>query len=326
MKRLIPFFLFIGILFRVASARADFPVVPRTLPDGYLSGILEMFPESREVAPALLDFHVDPNIRLFREAELFVTFLHEGASLKNRFGYFLYQDADGDGDIQAEEITETVTVFSEVSSREEGGTLAAGDTVSLGKFPAGTRLGFFLHSSGFALGSWTFYTIDSLNHDAHRHLAMRVTPDGDNIALGIEDLPWTHSDRDFNDIMFSITTEPKSALQEIIDEGNIPGPPTPSPSPFPTPTPTPTPSPHSDMSPCTDAVLPSAATPATEPDDPKIFELPEAQASGPGAMLEGGGMFCSLADRRPTASPGVIPWLAASLLVSYLAVRLMRLG
>ena len=308
MKCLAVAVLFLMQLAFSAPVEANVSTFSVDLPEGYLTGILELFPEGKPVDSSLLDFNVDPNIHLFQEAELFVTFLHEGAGLNNRFGYFLYHDANGDGMIAPDEMHKTETIFPEVVAASEGGTLKAGDTVNLGKFPAGTNLGFFLNSRDFT-SEWTFYTLDALNFDGHRHLAMRVTPDGENIALGIEDLPWARSDRDFNDILFSLTTEPKSALQEVIEEGNIPGAPTPSPAPFAPPSPSPSP----------------AALPAIDPAAPKIFEIPAQQAAGPGLMLEGGGMMCGLSKNPEGGSAQFSLWMGATLLISYLAIRLMRI-
>jgi hypothetical protein len=265
------------------------------LPEAYVAEVLGLFPEGKEIDPRLLDYQVDPNIHLHREARIAVTFLHEGAAFRNSFGYFLYDDQDQDGAISAEEILKKETLFADVISEAEGGTLAAGDTVNLGKFPKKTHLGFFLIVHGRLGSEWTFYTIDALNFDGHRHLAMRVTPDGGNIALGIEDLPWDSSDRDFNDIIFSFTITPKEALQEVIEEGNIPGAPTPSPSP-----------------------APSFQEPA------KVFEAPAQQIAEPAFSLEGGGMRCSLNKEMQAPKNVSLSWFWASFVLSFLGIRILR--
>ncbi len=251
----------------------------------YLDGILKLFPESKEVDPKLLDFQVDPNVHLFQEAEILVTFLHEGAALRNSFGYFLYEDLNEDGAIAAEEIQKREILFEDIFQSEPDGKIKAGDTVSLGKFPRGTNLGFFLIAHGAVQAQETYYTIDALNPDGRRHLAMLVAPDGENIALGIEDLPWASSDRDFNDILFSFTTEPKSALKEVIEAGNIPCiskledvPPTP----------------------------PSPVAPAPEA---TVEEGPSLVVAAPAVpMLEGGGSRCSLSAAGGKFS-GADQWL-----------------
>jgi len=184
--------------------------------------IRELFPEGREVAPRLLDFRVDPNLHLHREAEIEVTFLWEVAGFQNSFGYFLYRDADGDGRISEAEISLRKTLWENASQVGSGGELRSGDTLVLGKFPAGTRMGFFLEANGFRESNATYFTLDHLNPDGHRHLAMLATADREQIVLGIEDLPWEGSDRDFNDLMFTLRADPREALEEAIDSGNIP--------------------------------------------------------------------------------------------------------
>lgn len=232
--------------------------------------IRELFPEGREVAPRLLDFRIDPNLRLYREAEIEVTFLWEGAGFQNSFGYFLYQDLDADGRISESEITLRKILWENASQAGSGGELRSGDTSVLGKFPAGTRMGFFLEANGFRDLNATYYTLDGLNPDGHRHLAMLATEDRGQIILGIEDLPWERSDRDFNDLLFTIRADPREALEEAIDSGHIPVDGSPEPAP---------PSPDLPQSP------------------EKIVGIPEPSlettASAP-AYLEGSGLGCRL--------------------------------
>lgn len=235
-----------------------------------LEEIRELFPEGREVAPRLLDFRVDPNIRLYREAEIELTFLWEGAGFQNSFGYFLYQDLDADGVVSESEFSRRETLWENASQVGSGGELRSGETLVLGKFPAGTRMGFFLEANGYRDSNATYFTLDHLNPDGHRHLAMMATSDREWIVLGIEDLPWDRSDRDFNDLMFTVRADPQSALEEAIESGNIPVNRGPEPAP---------PSPD----------LPEAPE--------KIVGVPEpireAAASAP-AYLEGSGLGCRL--------------------------------
>ena len=162
----------------------------------------------------------DPNLRLFQEAEIYVTFIHERAGYKNQFGYFTFDDTDGDGLIAPEEILDQQLIFENVS--EDDGTLTEGDTVKIGPFPAGTQVGFYIVANGYVHPKGTFYTLNELNPDNSPHMAMVATRDGGNVAIGIEDKPWNSSDLDFNDVIFTFTTTPESALDEIIEDSNIP--------------------------------------------------------------------------------------------------------
>src|SRR5215470_17186636 len=110
----------------------------------FLQEVLSLFPEGQEVAAPLLDYQVNPNLHLHQDAEVSVTFIHENAAQQNSFGYFLYQDLNGDGIISEQEISKKKLLFENASQQDSGGELESGDTVDLGKFPAGTRMGFFL--------------------------------------------------------------------------------------------------------------------------------------------------------------------------------------
>lgn len=243
-----------------------------------LAEIQAAFPEGLEVAPRLLDYRVDPNLHLFQEAEIEITYLGEGAGYHNSFGYFLYQDLNEDGSLDPSELLQREILWEDISDVSEGGEMKAGDTFRLGKFPAGTRMGFFLIADAFRGGTETYFTIDSWNPDGHRHLAMLATSDREQIILGIEDLPWDRSDRDFNDILFSVGVSPRSALQAAIEAGNIPV--------------------HDgETAPPDSAAVresPRQAPPA-----------PIAQSLAPPALLEGGGLGCQLnagSDPAPRAA------------------------
>ncbi|HCU24857.1 MAG TPA: hypothetical protein DF383_07560, partial [Deltaproteobacteria bacterium] len=183
-----------------------------------------------------------------------------------------------DDQVEASEISKKEILFENVSSETEGGPMRTGDTVNLGKFPQGTRLGFYLVADGFRQGTKTYYSIDDLNPDGRRHLAMLADADREQIVLGIEDLPYESGDRDFNDILFSFTTNPKSALDDVIDGGNIP-----------VASATPTPSQTPD--------------PSTPPTSNPILEKPIAPENTSSLVrLEGGGRGCSLHPEAPTAA------------------------
>jgi len=262
-----------------------------------LEQIQGMFPEGREIRPQLLDYHINPNIRLFQEAKISVTFLGDVTAFLNEFGYFVYADANQDGEIQIDEILSKEILFAQVSEKSEGGALEIGDTVKFGTFPAGTQIGFYLMTHGEGEPSWTFYTIDKLNFDGHRHLAMMATPDGQAIALGIEDLPWDISDHDFNDILFAVSTDPPEAIQEVIQAGDIPG----AASPFPKEIPKPE---------ITAAHGKAAPTPSPGPNTAPLF-------------LEGSGFTCSLRPEVLRASY-TLGWLGSPLILAWIFLRLSR--
>lgn len=164
----------------------------------------------------------DPNLHLFQEAEIFLTFVHEKADYKNQFGYFTFADDNEDGLISEDEILSEELIFENVS--EEGGVMLPGDTVKIGPFAPGTDVGFFVVANGYAEEKGAFYTVPELNPDGAHHMVMVGTSDGGNVAIGIEDINWNRPDcdKDFNDVIFTFTMTPEDALDEAIEDSNIP--------------------------------------------------------------------------------------------------------
>lgn len=205
----------------VSSAQA-LEYFQQELDPNFVQDVLNIFPERQVIPDNLINFEGDPNIHLYQEAEVFVSFIDEGAGYQNSFGYFTYEDANDDGEITHDEILSETIVFANVSKQGGGGEMQTGDSVNLGKFPEGTNIGFFIIANGNknANGS-KYYTIDTLNRHHERHLALVAMNDYDAIVLGIEDLPLSKSDLDFNDVTFFFYTNPIEAIREIIEEGNI---------------------------------------------------------------------------------------------------------
>lgn len=281
--------ILLSLTFFPSVGRAIPQPFPTTLDPALLDQVHSLFPPGQEVAPSLIDYRINPNLRLFREAEIRVTFIDEGASLQNSFGYFLYEDANHDGLIAESEIQKQL-LLPNVSKENSGGEMKVGDTVSLGRFPAGSRIGFYLIANGALEPEATYYTIDSLNPDGQRHLAMLALADRQNVILGIEDLPIERSDRDFNDILFTFTTDPKSALEEVIEDSDIPVVPgTPAPTPLVKATPNP-----------------------AEQEAPSDVSFQESK--GP-AVIEGSGLGCQLGGERNPESWSLLCQALLALLI-----------
>lgn len=192
------------------------------LSDAFVAEVENIFHYNSDGTPFDLDLVSDlnPNIHLYQEAVVHVTFIHEKAWYKNQFGYFTYEDADGNGSIEADEILTEEILFSNVS--ENDGTVETGDSADTPLFPAGTNLGFFIIADGFQKPKGTYYSLPELNADGINRFPMVATSDGTNVAIGIEDKPWNNSDKDFNDVIFTFTTSPEDAIIEIIEDSDIP--------------------------------------------------------------------------------------------------------
>ncbi len=172
--------------------------------------IQSYLPEGGGLNSAFISNSTDPNLHLLAEADVSLTFIDEGAGFKNSFGYFIYDDA---GNILSE-----VTIFSNASETGGGGTLNVGDTVDLGTFEEGTNIGFWVQADGYNNPNGNkYYSIDSMNPDGLRHIAILQDPDTDQLIIGFEDL-YNLGDQDYNDIVFTVSVTPNTAL----DTTNIP--------------------------------------------------------------------------------------------------------
>jgi hypothetical protein len=178
------------------------------IPASQLAEINAAFPEYGGLDSAYLDAGNDPNLYLYSRAEVTFTFLGEGAGYKNSVGYFLYDDNYN--------ILNSYTIFSNASGAGSGlaggGSLLPGDSVVLGVFEAGTHIGFWLRANGYTNPSGPiYYTLEGMNPDDKRHFALWADHANQRMVFGVEDLP-NLGDRDYNDLLFSVTANPYSAL------------------------------------------------------------------------------------------------------------------
>ncbi|GLS24791.1 LruC domain-containing protein [Marinibactrum halimedae] len=186
----------------------------------FFSRINNALPE-REVNEAFLTDDEGANITLNQEAEVFVTFIHEGAGYRNSFGYFTF---DKENPPTSKEEIDEVIVFPNLSYPH----MTNGHRLSLGTFPAGTSIGFFLAANGFSYFTGVkngyaphYYSLKGLNPDPtdelRQHCVLLYDDSTSETIIGFEDLPRTWGDNDFNDAVFSVKASPESA----IDNANL---------------------------------------------------------------------------------------------------------
>lgn len=200
----------------------------KTLPASLVAEVHTLFPETDEVNPTYISPDIDPNLYLVQDAVITLTFIHEGAGYWNSFGYFLFDDN--------ENILEEHILFGNSSGLYSGGVLVPGSSIDFGAsynsdgsvnpFSAGTNIGFFVTPNGwgnpaFSKKEYSFYSLDSKNPDGKRHAAMVYSNLHQTLILGFEDIWWDWSDKDCNDILFTLTTDSITALEEIVYQGDI---------------------------------------------------------------------------------------------------------
>lgn len=199
----------------------DYLDTPETISSAILSEINSILPEKQpvpEYRPQYLDANLDTDLHITQNAEVFVSFVHEGAGYRNSLGFYTYTTVNGPpSNIGAQDIT---LIFPNVSYRYSGGGLYSGDTVQIGSFLAGTSIGWVLLSNAYSTrfeavsnGINTFYSESSLNPDASPYQQHLIQIDlGEIIVLGFEDLLRPGGDNDFNDAVFTIRSNPVGAI------------------------------------------------------------------------------------------------------------------
>lgn len=174
------------------------------------ANILGLFPRSNnnmKKHPALFDDTYTQRIVLTKDTEVFVTFIGEEASRSNTLGWYAYQENEtprANYDIKEQ------VIFPIVSH----GVLEAGDTrkINLGKFKAGTVIGFYLIVSGWNAQSQTIdfkqnilYTDALLNKGGVKQHILFSEKQCNDLIVGFEDTNLNVSDHDFNDILFKVS-------------------------------------------------------------------------------------------------------------------------
>jgi len=163
----------------------------------------------------------ESNIVLKEDADVFVTFVHEGAGYKNVLAYYTYSQANPPQ--STADITAYNVIFPNISYLYSGGGLRSGDKVYLGHFQQGTVIGWALLANGWGGSSGPFsdrnvyYSNSSLNPENtaenQKHNVLLYDPARDITVLGFEDLNRdSGSDDDFNDALFYVTSLPFNAI------------------------------------------------------------------------------------------------------------------
>lgn len=165
------------------------------------------------------------NIHLLEDAEVWITFVHEGAGFKNALGFFVYDENNPPA--TAEDIDTLYIIFPNSSLENSGGGLQAGNKIRLKYhsnnyiFPQNTVIGWFLVQNGWngtdvETDNIILYSEPSFNPEAdttlqQHNVLLHDEPTG-RLVLGFEDLLRTGGDQDFNDALFYITSNPPEAI------------------------------------------------------------------------------------------------------------------
>lgn len=190
-----------------------------------LNLVKNSLPESFPVPvynPQYISSGYDTDLVLDKNADVWVTFVTEGAGYRNVLGFYTYDINNPPTTVPtADKIT---IVFPNVSGAGSGGSLVAGNKVKIGTFPAGTGIGWVLLANGWngtkvTPGLWQLFSNPNFNPEAtatlRQHNVLLSDPTNQRIILGFEDIRRDNSgcDNDFNDAVFYVSANPFEAIR-----------------------------------------------------------------------------------------------------------------
>lgn len=172
--------------------------------------------------PHYISAGYDTDLILDKDADVWVTFVQEGAGYKNVLGFYTYDsNAPQPPKPNPEDIT---IIFPNVSAQGSGGGLLVGDKVKIGSFSAGTGIGWVLLANGWKNGTvtsghWQLFSNPDYNPEAdpdlRLHNILLADEENQRIILGFEDIrrDYASCDQDFNDALFYVTANPYDAIR-----------------------------------------------------------------------------------------------------------------
>ncbi|MFY0606791.1 MAG: LruC domain-containing protein [Cyclobacteriaceae bacterium] len=187
-----------------------------------LSFINASLPEGRPVPtyhPKYIVESAQTNLVITETADVWMTFVHEGAGYRNILGFYTYPTGNPPNSV--DDISVLNVVFPNASFAGSGGGLYAGDKVNIGRFSPGTTIGFALLADGWngsiTPGRHQVYSDNQLNPEStpekRRHSVLLYDQINELFLVGFEDLNRdSGSDDDFNDAIFYISANPIEAI------------------------------------------------------------------------------------------------------------------
>lgn len=164
-------------------------------------------------------------LAITEEADVWITFVHEGTNWTNSLGFYTFDL--NKHPTKKSEISTVKIIFPNVSYNGSGGGLTSGDKVKIGRFKAGTGIGFVLFAGGFNTskgevekGEYIHYSHDILNIEStgslRRHLIALNESATNRLLLCFEDRnrQEDETDNDFNDAIFFATSNPVKSISK----------------------------------------------------------------------------------------------------------------
>lgn len=195
-----------------------------TISASFSAKITNALPESKAVPtykPEYLANGFEPKLTITQASDVWITFVHEGASLKNSLFYYVYNKNNPPATVN--DIDSLYIILPNCSFNGSGGELAAGNKVKIGTFGPDTVVSFAMAANGFNVlsnvtpGLNIWYTQKSFNNEAsfyQQHAIMLRDDSTKRYLIGFEDVKRDNgaSDQDFNDLVFYATSNPLTAI------------------------------------------------------------------------------------------------------------------
>jgi len=183
-----------------------------------------LFPESRDNQArytALFSNGSQQRIVLTKDTDVYVSFVSEAANIGNVLGYYIYNSASAPG---SSEDIEKELIFPNI----DNAYLSPGDTRRLGntQLKAGTVVGFFLivggyRNEGVYFKRPTFYTDVQWNAEQSKQHVLYRESECSAIVVGFEDKSSSSADRDYNDIIFTVSDNIDNQANTSFDAQNV---------------------------------------------------------------------------------------------------------
>lgn len=196
----------------------------------FLANISASFPEGKKVPIYHPEYLLETNTRnlnITELADVWITFVHEGAGYRNALLYYTYHKDSVP--TKEDDIDSLYIVFPNASYSGSGGGLSAGDKVKIGRFNKDYVVAFAIAADGYNIssdivtkGKNMWYTDKNLNvgeskAEFKQHTALLHDAGNNRFVIGFEDLvrSGNASDDDFNDVIFFATSNPVDGIDIV---------------------------------------------------------------------------------------------------------------
>jgi LruC domain-containing protein len=191
-----------------------------TIPEG--SSVPNLHPE-------YLNTEAPTNLTITQTSDVWITFVHEGADFLNSLGYYTYPTGQEPTSANQIDTIRVILPNASLKGSQGVGNMLMGDKVKIGRFKAGTSVGFVLIQNAYNTtdksinyNAAKFYTDERLNPEASnslkRHNVLLNDATQRVFLVGFEDInrtPGSHSDQDFNDLVFYAQSNPVDAISPV---------------------------------------------------------------------------------------------------------------